>query len=51
MEAGTVTPVGLIYPANMRGKPMPYKELRQQRTCLKCGKMQDEKTNERGING
>jgi hypothetical protein len=40
--SGEVIPVGLLYPSNMLGKSFPIVVIRQQRVCLKCGKMQDE---------
>ena len=42
-EEGTEMLVGYLYPADVRGKTISYKEFRQRRTCEVCGKMQDEK--------
>jgi hypothetical protein len=37
------TPIGLLYPAGVRGVPFECSEWRQKRECLTCGYSQDEK--------
>jgi len=38
----TETPLGLLYPAEVRGKAVKCSALYQKRTCSRCGRMQDE---------
>jgi len=33
--------LGRIAPKSVQGKKIPYTELRQKRTCLKCNKVED----------
>ena len=40
-ESGTCI-LGRLYPKAVQGDQVPYSELRQQRTCRRCSKMQDE---------
>lgn len=37
---------GIIMPKEIRGKVFSQVDLRQKRTCLECGKMQDELVSE-----
>jgi hypothetical protein len=41
-EVGRII-LGYDYPENVQGKMVTHKEIRQQRSCLKCGLVEDER--------
>ena len=45
---GQITHVGVIYPPELRGKPIPVVQDRQRRHCLKCGYHEEEIVHVRG---
>ena len=40
-EDYAVTPIGILYPKEVRGRTYNKTDLRQKRECEKCGKIQD----------